>query len=366
MKLKQKQKQIILKSYPKILNTSICTFHSMKIFVFLIFISFLLTFDSATTKHTISSEMKLQQIEDLSKLYRSNIITLDDTTYPYYAINKPRPYSLIVFFDASHPKFKCDVCKKFDNEFQIVAQSYSRSLNNSDTDSSVPVFFIRLDYESSQRMFSSYQINIAPIMYHIGPFLGDMGTKDFEVLARDKFILQPNPEAETMAGFIRERTGISVPIKRSKFWTYLALLCTFGVLGMLVKPAINVLPYLIEYVQSRILWGFVSAAVYTCAISGLIFDIIRLPPMYHASPQTGQIMFFEGAGSQFVLEGFFIGFLNIFCAGNLIFISAFAPKIKNERTRSTAIAVSCACFIFCFLFIRSLYQSKNGWYMAPK
>jgi len=44
--------------------------------------------------------------------------------------------------------------------------------------------------------------------------------------------------------------------------------------------------------QSKNLWGTVSAGIYTCAISGFIFDIIRSPPMFYANPQTGQIMFF--------------------------------------------------------------------------
>lgn len=317
----------------------------------------------SSKKPSISPVMKLQQIDELSKIHKSNIITLDDSTYEYYAITKPRPYSLIVFLTATHPKFKCSVCRAFDTEFQILSKSYLAVSKKSDA--SFPLYFIRLDYDSSERIFKNYDVNIVPIVYHIGPFLGDLGVGEFEVSARDKYVLQSSPEAETIARFVRDCTGIDIPIKRSKLWTYVAILGIFIVLSLLVKPVILSLPYWLELIQCRSIWGAVSALVYTCAISGLIFDIIRLPPMYYADPQTGQIMFFyDDSGSQFVIEGFIVGFLNLVCAGSLIFLTALAPQIRSPQVRSTAITVACVCFIGCFLWIRSLYCMKSKWYMA--
>lgn len=68
--------------------------------------------------------------------------------------------------------------------------------------------------------------------------------------------------------------------------------------------------------------------------------------MYHANPQTGQIMFFyPQSGSQFVVEGFVIGFLNVACAVGLIFITVFVPKFKSEQTRSTCLWLGMALFL---------------------
>lgn len=134
-------------------------------------------------------------------------------------------------------------------------------------------------------------------------------------------------------------------------WSYVALIVLFGILAALVQPVINSLPFWIRIIQMKNIWALVSAGVYTCAISGLIFDIIRSPQMYlynmlignafiknistfnciryYANPQTGQIMFFyPQSGNQFVVEGFVIGFLNLGCAASLIFLTAFAPYFK--------------------------------------
>lgn len=75
--------------------------------------------------NSASPELKLQQITDLASKSRENVITLDDATFAYYAVSKPRPYSLMVFLTAAHPKFKCAVCKNLDYELQFLAKSYA-------------------------------------------------------------------------------------------------------------------------------------------------------------------------------------------------------------------------------------------------
>ena len=112
-------------------------------------------------------------------------------------------------------------------------------------------------------------------------------------------------------------------------------------------------------VRSKTLWAISSAGVYTCAISGLIFDIIRSPPMYYANPQNGQIMFFyPQSGNQFVVEGFVIGFLNLGCAVSLIFLGVIAPKFKSEDHRTMAVLGS-NFFVICFWQPKSLRNEKS-------
>jgi hypothetical protein len=79
--------------------------------------------------------------------------------------------------------------------------------------------------------------------------------------------------------------------------------------------------------QMKWLWIVICLGVYTCAISGLIFDIIRNPPTYYANPNNGQVMFFyPQSGSQFVVEGFIIGFLNVGCSVALIYLLNYGSK----------------------------------------
>jgi hypothetical protein len=228
------------------------------------------------------------------------------------------------------------------------------------------VFFVRLDYESAQRTFTSYEVQSVPVVFHIGPTSsaakGDTGEVG-GIPGRERYSVPSDPSAESMATFLRDRANISVTIKRSLFWTYVVILAFFGVMAALVKPVIDSLPFWLRILRNKGLWAIVSAGVYTCAISGLIFDIIRSPPLYHANPQTGQLMFFyPQSGNQFVVEGFVIGFLNLTCAGALVFVSTVAPRFKDEQWRTGSMVAGILLFVLCFRFVRRLYIMKNPWY----
>lgn len=310
------------------------------------------------------SETKLQQITDLAMKSRGNVITLDDATYSYYAVAKPRAYSLVVFLTAAHPKFKCGVCKTIDSELSLLASSYMREVAAKGEDPKV--FFVRLDYESAQRTFSAYEVQSVPVVFHIGP-TASAGKGDSSELgsipARERYQVPPDPTAESIGSFLRDRANVSVTIKRSLFWTYVIILAFFAAMAALVKPVIDSLPFWLRLLRNKGLWAIASSGVYTCAISGLIFDIIRSPPMYHANPQTGQLNFFyPQSGNQFVVEGFVIGFLNLACAAALIFVAAVAPRIKDEQWRTGSMVAGILLFVLCFRFVRRLYIMKNPWY----
>jgi oligosaccharyltransferase complex subunit gamma len=319
--------------------------------------------DANGAKKTATTGLdRIQQISDLSAKSRGNMITLDDSTYQYYATAKPRPYSLIVFMTAAHPKFKCNVCKQIDQEMAMVAQAYNKAIDSNKE--SPNVFFVRLDYESAPKTFQSYGAQSVPMLFYIPPSVAADGEgKEFVINPRDKYQVPASPDAESIAGFLRDRTGISVEIKRSMIMSYVVLAIVFGIMIALVKPVIDSLPFLLGLIRNTRLWAVVSAGVYTCAISGLIFDIIRSPQMYYANPQTGQIMFFyPQSGNQFVVEGFVIGFLNLASSIALIAVAVYLPKIKDAQTRNIAMGVGIFAFIFCFRSVRSLYIMKNQWY----
>jgi hypothetical protein len=224
------------------------------------------------------------------------MITLDDNSFTYYALTNPHPYSLVIFMTAAHPKFKCSVCKQIDSEMSLVASNYLNTMKgkeNNEKTSSNEVFFIRLDYENAPKTFSMYDINSVPVVYHIPPSYsidsasissssssGSAPDKSAYVIpAKDRFQISANPDAESIAGFVRDHTGVSVAIKRSMFWSYITLLILFGIMAALVRPIINSLPFWLSLIRQKFIWILISSGIYTCAISGLIFDIIRSPQM---------------------------------------------------------------------------------------
>lgn len=315
---------------------------------------------SSKTKKN-GADTKLNQIMDLAAKSRGNVITLDDSTYAHYATSKPRPYSLVVFLTATHPKFKCSICKQLDREYQLLAESYNKQIKA--TGENPSLFFLRLDYEAAQKTFGKYQVTSVPIVFYISGSSAPKDGDEYNILIRDRYQVSSDPDAEGLASFIRERSGISITIKRSMFMAYVILIVAFGLIALAVPFAINLLPTIISFLQMKPLWALVSAGVYTCAISGLIFDIIRSSQWYYANPQTGQIMFFyPQSGSQFVVEGFIIGGFNLLCSISVIFMTMIVPRFKSEQVKNFCMIGSLLVFIFCFSQVRGLYRMKNRWY----
>eukprot|EP01039_Chlorochromonas_danica_P007951 gene7952-8771_t len=312
----------------------------------------------------VGSETKQRQIAELASKAKSGVVTLDDASYAYYALAKPRTYSLVVFMTASHPKFKCSICKTIDRELSLVAQAYLQEVQGRGEEPRV--FFVRLDYESAQKTFQNYEVVSVPMVFHIGPqSSGGLAenNRNYSIAPRERFQVPPDVTAEAIASFLRDRANVSVEIRRSMFMTYVIIVAVFALMAALVKPVLNSLPFWLRIVRHKGIWAVVSSGIYTCAISGLIFDIIRSPPLYYANPQAGQLMFFyPHSGNQFVVEGFVIGFLNLLCALALIFLAAFAPHFKDEQWRTGSMIAAVVVFVVCFRLVRSLYTMKNPWY----
>ncbi|RYG67360.1 hypothetical protein EON64_07630 [archaeon] len=313
-----------------------------------------------------SSESKLQQITELAEKSRGNVVTLDDSTFAYFAQHKPRSYSLVVFLTAAHPKFKCGVCRTLDQELQLLASSYMKQAQARREEPRI--FFVRLDYEASQKTFAAYDAASVPVVFYIAPSSGLGGTGGVDgspPSARDRYQVPPDPSAEGLAGFVRDRAGVAVDIQRSKLLAYVFIVVAFSLLALLVRPLISFMPRILRLLRNSALWAVVSLGVYTCAISGLIFDIIRTPPLYHVNGQTGQLLFFyPHSGSQFVAEGFVIGGLNVLCALSLILASGVALRLKDAQHRTAAVLACLLVFIVSFRSVRALYVMKNNWYGA--
>ena len=94
----------------------------------------------------------------LSARAKSNVINLDDSTYASFATeDKSRSYTLMVMLTASHPKFKCQVCKQVDINFMLLANAYDQKVKNENIKRDI--FFIRIDYASSSKTFQNYEIH---------------------------------------------------------------------------------------------------------------------------------------------------------------------------------------------------------------
>ena len=307
---------------------------------------------------------RLAHLQSLASQSSSNLIELDNDSYEYYVVEKPRDYSLVVLLNALNPKYKCAVCKDVEKDVATVAQSYQNARKRQG-DIDDKTFFVKLDFEKGGSTFIAYDMNTVPVLFHINARDGvGEGKSPYTISAKERFPFPETTNAEAIAEWVTYKSGVDVKIEKSAFMAYVMTILCFGGIAALVPRIINSLDtYWLPLAQSKKLWGFVSIVVYTCAISGLIFDIIRNPPWYQKNPRGGGNMYiYPQASNQFVVEGFIIGFLNIGCAASLLWTVLKAPKLDTAEKRSIGVISGVMAFAAFFWQIRSIYVLKNRWY----
>lgn len=119
-------------------------------------------------------------------------------------------------------------------------------------------------------------------------------------------------------------SGVEISIYRSPYGVILLMLAMLGLLALSARYLLDLLPFLLRkvrekaeagrqagresgragwltalgwywwwwcgeqpQVQNRWLWMVASGVLYTCSISGLVFDIIRNPPPFYMDPVGG-------------------------------------------------------------------------------
>ena len=333
---------------------------------FLLLLSIILQVISSSSSSSPSSQgEKYDLLKKTSEKTQQNIITLNDQSYSSFVIDdNVRSYQTIVLLTASHPKFRCSICKQVEDNFKLTASSYASHIQKEGLEPDT--FFIKIDYSDSSSTFNKYGISSVPMVFYISPHHGMEDFADpYNIDDRDKYLASSStPDVDSMANFVMEKTKMSFTINKPMFFVYLNLALFITIIVMLIRPIINSIEFWISMIQIKGIWVTISIGVYVCAISGLIFDIIRSPPMYYVNPQTRQAMYFyPQQGNQFVVEGFIIGFLNLMCGGSLVFLAAVAPSL-SPKLRSGAVIVSSIAFVFCFTLVRNFYKMKNQWYSA--
>lgn len=75
------------------------------------------------------------------------IIKLDDSLYDELT-TAPRNYTAVVLLTALNQKFKCQLCREFQPEYELLAKSWISQHKNSDG-----LFFGELDFEDARNTF---------------------------------------------------------------------------------------------------------------------------------------------------------------------------------------------------------------------
>jgi len=308
----------------------------------------------------VTGDSKKAQLYNLARSQSDFVVTMSDGIYDFYMTETPRPYSVVVLFTANHARYGCTICKNMVSEFRVLAASYKQTLGSGMRGDEI--FFAMVDIDSAKNTFGKFSLSEVPKLFVVPP--SSEQEPPYEINPKRQFFFDSAPDADKMARFVNQQLGVKINITRSVLKALMSLCIFVLILVLSIKPIVNNSDYFLAILRKKAIWMVVSLGLYTTSISGMIYDIIRNPPPFYLNPQAGQIIFFHPeSNQQFVVEGFFIGFLNVACAVALICLVSFVKWFKTTQNRSCFIGVCCVLFAVLFHSIIALYQTKNRWYM---
>ncbi|XP_033106222.1 tumor suppressor candidate 3-like [Anneissia japonica] len=270
------------------------------------------------TNLSLSAKKKEQSLGDRVKQltewsYKRPVINMNGEKYRQYIKASPRNYSVILMLTAMDSRRKCSVCKQVNEEFQILANSWRFSGSYSNR-----IFFVSVDYDSGQDVFSALKATSAPSIIHF-PVKGKPKKADTFDMQRLGF------QAEQIAKWVAERTDVTIRIFRPPNHAGILLLglALTTIAGLLYFRRNN-----LEFLYNKNMWAILALVVVFSMMSGQMWNHIRGPPFAHRNPQSGQVNYIHGSSQgQFQAETYIIFVL---CILNKRIINIYMKcKCKN-------------------------------------
>ncbi|KMZ72273.1 putative dolichyl-diphosphooligosaccharide--protein glycosyltransferasesubunit 3B [Zostera marina] len=235
----------------------------------------------------------------------SGVIRLTDDIVNRFITSSPtpRPYSFVVFFDATKLHDKTELrLPQLRSEFGLLSSSFST--NNPD---SSKIFFCEIEFAQSQRSFSIFGVNSLPHVRFVGPS-GGASPSSSDAMDPSAF----SRLADSMAEYVETKSGISIgmihrppPISPKQIFALLLI-------AVIAAPfAIRKILKGETMLHDWRLWMAGSVFIYFFSVAGTMHNIIRNMPMFMTDRNDPNklVFFYQGSGMQLGAEGFAVGFL---------------------------------------------------------
>ncbi|KAG6502159.1 probable dolichyl-diphosphooligosaccharide--protein glycosyltransferase subunit 3 [Zingiber officinale] len=295
----------------------------------LIPIATLILLAAATSAAVPSGDDLVAELQTLRDQSPSGVIRLNDRLVSRFltSVDTPRPYSLLIFFDANQLRSKAELhLPHLHSEFSLLSASFAAHHKEDDVSSS-RLFFCDIEFGESQQSFGLFGVSSLPHARLVTPStrsLRDSVSMDQSDISRG---------ADSMADFVEAKTKISLggPILRPP------LISLRQVLFLLAAVLISA-PFLIRrilegdtFFHDRRVWMSLALFVYFFGVSGTMHNIIRNMPMVlpDRSNPDRLIFFYQGSGMQLGAEGFAIGSLYMVVGLVLAFVTHLLVRFQN-------------------------------------
>lgn len=300
------------------------------------------------------------ELEALRAKSPEGVIHLDDRGIGRFltSVRSPRPYSIVIFFDAAHLRSRGDLhLPRLRSEFGLVSEAFAAH-HRSDPEKLSRVFFCDIEFGESQQSFSLFGISSLPHVRLVGPSVVNL--KDSEAMQQSDF----SRLAESMSEFIEAKAGISVgPIERPP-------LLSGRQMAFLALVALISAPFLIRRViagetllHDRKIWMAGAVFVYFFSVSGAMHNIIRNMPMFltDRDDPTKFVFFYQGSGMQLGAEGFAVGTLYTVVGLMMALVTHGLVQLKSAKMQRVLMVIAMVISFWAVKKVIYLDNWKTGY-----
>ncbi|KAG7653929.1 Nuclear transport factor 2 eukaryote [Arabidopsis suecica] len=325
---------------------------------FFLLISFLFTLANPESDSDLINELV-----SLRSATESGVIPLNDDDVSKFitSVSTPRPYSLIIFFDAIHLHGNSQLrLPEFRREFGLVSATFIA--NNNNGTNGTKLFFCEIESTHSVASFQRFAVENLPHISLVSPMTENLTESD-QMDGGDFTGL-----AESMAEFVERLTKLTVgPIQRPP-------LLSKTQIGIIVAFLIISTPILIKKIlkgetllHNHRIWLVGAVFVYFFSVSGTMHNIIREMPMYVKDYEDSSkfVFFIEESEMQLGAEGFFVGFLYTVVGLLLAFVTNVVVRVKKLDEQRMAMLLSLSISFWAVRKVVYLDNWKTGYEIYP-
>lgn len=285
-------------------------------------------------------------------------------------------FSSVVLFTADGPQIPCPACAPALREFRVAARSWEAAA----VQGFRPVYFFVASYdESALTTFRRFQVRSVPMV----------AVRPAGALSLGGWAVRPGKPADLAAG----NTTISAPMSSDGSAVsaprVLALMYAAGASPRLLasRPGQELRPLALAtavvaaavaallagapHLRRRFVvchphaWTVGVALVHLVAISGVVFDVVRAPPLLGADAAGAPVVLdLADRKGQFVVEGLMMGGVSVSASLALIGALWCAREQRSEPLQLAGVASLLGLAAALVLRYVALYEAKTGWYRA--
>lgn len=303
---------------------------------------------------------RVAELVHLQSRAKDGVIRLDDSSFRrFMATSDPRPYSVILFFDAnqlrSNTELKLEDLRK---EYGLVSAAYIK--HNRDRESATKVFFCEVEFRQAQNIFQTFGVQTLPHLRVVPMGSGDHTSS--EEMGQGEF---PR-SAEGIAAFVTAKTKQQCgPIERPPAISKTQIWLLTAVFLASMPFAVKKLAAPDSPLREPRVWCTGALMIYFFSVSGGMHNIIRKMPLFMQDRNNPAklVFFYQGSGMQLGAEGFVVGFLYTIVGVLLGFVTHFAPQIRSKVVQRLVMLVVITVSFLAVRKVISLDNWKTGYWI---